>query len=58
MSELFTYGSVGGVGYNLGVTRGKARLYPERDATGVSIVRGGRMSCNFAGRQQLATGRP
>jgi hypothetical protein len=29
-----------------------------RDATGVSIARGGRRFCNFAGRQQLAYGAP
>ena len=58
MSELFTYGSVGGVGYNLGATRGKARSYPERDGTGVSIVRNGRRYCDFAGCQQLAYGPP
>jgi hypothetical protein len=48
----------GGRGYNRGATLGKARPYPERDATGVSIVRGGRRFCNFAGRQQLAEGAP
>ncbi len=31
MSELFTYGSVGGAGYNPGL-QGKARPYPEQDA--------------------------
>ncbi len=29
-----------------------------RVAAAVSIVRGGRISCNFAGRQQLAEGAP
>jgi hypothetical protein len=29
-----------------------------RDAIGVSTVRGGRRSCNFGGRQQLAEGAP
>ncbi len=29
-----------------------------RDASVVSIVRGGRMFCNFAGRQQLVEGAP
>ncbi len=59
MSEWFTYGSVGGVGYNLGGnSRGRPAPTRKRDATAVSIVRSGRRSSNFANVNSWLKGRP
>ena len=59
MSESFTYGSVGGVGYNLGGnSRGRPAPTRKRDAIAVSIVRSRHKVVGFADRQQLVEWAP
>ena len=59
MSESFTYGSVGGVGYSLGGnSRGRPAPTRKRDAAAGSIVRGWRRVGSFAECQQLAERAP